>query len=304
MADNIKVGQFIKEERKDIGLSQEELASKLFVTRQSVSKWEQGKSFPSHDLIQKMCEIFDITSNEFLAGERKKKENEKEINNIPIKILKEGKKKQKKLIFIFLITIIALIFLFFFLYFFNTYNKVEVYSIYGEDENFKINNSDAFISNDRSYINLGNIETEKEVVKLDLYYLKEDNSKREMFTSSCRRKDNCSPSSFAGSIMQVRGGDAEYFSYKDISLVIENLYVDLSYYDNKDDKEEKTATIKLDFISLYTNNNLFFFYDKEEEGEPIVNENDGFRDKLEEKVISDGFKYEIDEDENEVYIKK
>ena len=304
MADNIKVGQFIKEERKNIGLSQEELANKLFVTRQAVSKWEQGKSLPGYDLIQKICEIFNITTNEYFLGERIKKENKKEINNIPIKILKEEKKKQRKIFFISFAIIILLILLFFFFYFFNTYKKVEVYSIYGQDENVKINNSNAFISNDRSYINLGNIETEKEVVKLNLYYLKED-SKREIFTSSCRRKDNCSSSSFGGSIMQVRGGDTEYFTYEDIPLVIENLYVDISYYDNKDDKEEKIATIKLDFTKLYTNNNLFFFYDKEKEGEPIIFENDGFNDKLQEKVISEGFKYEIEEDtENEVYVKK
>lgn len=304
MADNIKVGQFIKEERKNIGLSQEEFASKLFVTRQAVSKWEQGKSLPGYDLIQKICEIFNITTNEYFLGERTKKENKKEINNIPIRILKEEKKKQRKIFFISFAIIILLILLFFFFYFFNTYKKVEVYSIYGQDENFKINNSNAFISNDRSYINLGNIETEKEVVKLNLYYSKED-SKREIFTSSCRRKDNCSSSSFGGSIMQVRGGDAEYFTYEDIPLVIENLYVDISYYDNKDDKEEKIATIKLDFTKLYTNNNLFFFYDKEEKGEPIIFENDGFKDKLQEKVISEGFKYEIEEDtENEVYVKK
>ncbi len=304
MADNIKVGQFIKEERKNIGLSQEEFASKLFVTRQAVSKWEQGKSLPGYDLIQKICEIFNITTNEYFLGERTKKENKKEINNIPIKILKEEKKKQRKIFFISFAIIILLILLFFFFYFFNTYKKVEVYSIYGQDENFKINNSNAFISNDRGYINLGNIETEKEVVKLNLYYLKED-SKREIFTSSCRRKDNCSSSSFCGSIMQVRGGDAEYFTYEDIPLVIENLYVDISYYDNKDDKEEKIATIKLDFTKLYTNNNLFFFYDKEEDREPIIFENDVFKDKLQKKVISEGFKYEIEEDtENEVYIKK
>ena len=223
MADNIKVGQFIKEERKNIGLSQEEFASKLFVTRQAVSKWEQGKSLPGYDLIQKICEIFNITTNEYFLGERTKKENKKEINNIPIKILKEEKKKQRKIFFISFAIIILLILLFFFFYFFNTYKKVEVYSIYGQDENFKINNSNAFISNDRGYINLGNIETEKEVVKLNLYCLKED-SKREIFTSSCRRKDNCSSSSFCGSIMQVRGGDAEYFTYEDITLVIENFY--------------------------------------------------------------------------------
>ena len=288
MADNIKVGQFIKEERKKLCLSQEELAEKMFVTRSAISKWELGKSLPDYASLAKLCEFFAITSNELLAGERIKKENEKEINNMPITILKEENKKKRKMFFISFAIIILLILLFFFFYFFNTYKKVEVYSIYGENENFKINNSMAFISNDEVYINLGNIETKKEISKLTLYYLKEDN-KEEIFTNSCKRKNNCNPSSFGGMISQTRGGDTEYFLYKDIPFIKDSLYVDLSYYNNKNDNYLKTNTIEIAFTKLYTNKKLFFFYDKEEEKEPIVKEKNNFEEKILELVLKDGF---------------
>lgn len=303
MIDSIKIGHFIQEERKKKKLTQEELADMLYISRAAISKWERGLSLPDYDSMINLCKIFNLTSNELLAGERLKKENEKEINDLPITILKGEKKKIKKLFLIFSIIIILLILLFFSLYFFNTYKKVEVYSLSGADENFKINNSNAFITNDETYINLGNIETDKEITKLTLYYLKEDNTKREMITNSCQRSSNCSPSSFGGSLTQIRGGDAEYFTYEEILLVKENLYVDITYYDNKEDKEAKTATIKLDFSKMYTNNNLFFFYEKEYEGEPII-EDKHYQEELLEIVLKEGFEKEETTEEAEHYFKK
>lgn len=303
MIDSIKVGQFIQEERKKKKLTQDELADMLYISRAAISKWERGLSLPDYASMINLCKIFNLTSNELLAGERLKKENEKEINDLPINILKREKKKIKKIFLIFFIIIILLILLFFSLYFFNTYKKVEVYSLYGADENFKINNSNAFITNDETYINLGNIETDKEITKLTLYYLKEDNTKKEMITNSCQRSSNCSPSSFCGSLTQIRGGDAEYFTYEDILLVKENLYVDITYYDNREDKEAKNATIKLDFSKMYTNNNLFFFYEKEYEGEPII-EDKHYQEELLEIVLKEGFEKEETTEEAEHYFKK
>ncbi len=43
----------LKKERKDKGWSQEDLAEKLFVSRQSISKWENGQNFPSIEIIMK-----------------------------------------------------------------------------------------------------------------------------------------------------------------------------------------------------------------------------------------------------------
>ena len=59
----------IIKERKRIGLSQEELAGKLDVSRQSVSKWEGAQSIPDIKRIIKMGEIFDVSTDYLLKDE-------------------------------------------------------------------------------------------------------------------------------------------------------------------------------------------------------------------------------------------
>ncbi|ALS21545.1 Xre family transcriptional regulator [Paenibacillus naphthalenovorans] len=51
----------LKNERKKKGWSQEELAEKLFVSRQSVSKWENGQNYPSIEIIIKVSDLFGVT---------------------------------------------------------------------------------------------------------------------------------------------------------------------------------------------------------------------------------------------------
>ncbi|MGK0607261.1 helix-turn-helix domain-containing protein [Enterococcus gilvus] len=66
----IKLSEQIKNCRNDLGLSQDELAEKLFVTRQSVSKWELGESIPDLNNIIKLSEILNITLDELILGKK------------------------------------------------------------------------------------------------------------------------------------------------------------------------------------------------------------------------------------------
>ncbi len=54
--------------RKDKKLSQEEVADKLNVTRQTVSKWETDQSMPDFDKIVPLCELYEITPNNCLLN--------------------------------------------------------------------------------------------------------------------------------------------------------------------------------------------------------------------------------------------
>ncbi len=65
----MKLAEKIMTLRKQRGWSQEELAQQLFVSRQSVSKWESGASVPDLDKILKMSEIFDISTDTLLKEE-------------------------------------------------------------------------------------------------------------------------------------------------------------------------------------------------------------------------------------------
>ncbi len=65
-----KIGAFILENRKALGLTQEELAQKLFVTNKAVSKWEKGQSFPDIAMFEPLAAELGITVSELIAGER------------------------------------------------------------------------------------------------------------------------------------------------------------------------------------------------------------------------------------------
>ena len=69
----------LKTLRKAKGLSQEELAIRLNVVRQTVSKWEKGLSVPDADLLVRLADIFEVPVSELLGA---KIENEQEANAI------------------------------------------------------------------------------------------------------------------------------------------------------------------------------------------------------------------------------
>ena len=67
MIDIVRVGRRIAELRRKVGLSQEELADELFVTRQAISKWERGASAPSLDAIAQMSRRFGTKVEDLLG---------------------------------------------------------------------------------------------------------------------------------------------------------------------------------------------------------------------------------------------
>ena len=64
----------LKREREKRGWSQTELAEKLHVSRQSVSKWETGKNYPSIEVIIDLSDLFGITIDELLRSDEELKE--------------------------------------------------------------------------------------------------------------------------------------------------------------------------------------------------------------------------------------
>ena len=54
--------------RSQAGITQEQLAEQLDVSRQSVSKWESGTSFPEMDTLLRICDLYDVTLDTLLRG--------------------------------------------------------------------------------------------------------------------------------------------------------------------------------------------------------------------------------------------
>ena len=70
-----KIGKFIAQKRKSKKLTQEQLAEKLGVSTNAVSKWERGLCLMDMSLLKPLSKILDVTINEILSGEEIKTED-------------------------------------------------------------------------------------------------------------------------------------------------------------------------------------------------------------------------------------
>ena len=66
----MKTNEIIYELRTKSGLSQDELAAKVFVTRQAVSRWETGETVPNTETLKLLSKIFDVSINTLLGSPR------------------------------------------------------------------------------------------------------------------------------------------------------------------------------------------------------------------------------------------
>ena len=65
----MEIGKQIKKHRSELSLSQEEFADKIFVTRQTVSNWENDKSYPDINSLVLMAEVFGVSLDSLVKGD-------------------------------------------------------------------------------------------------------------------------------------------------------------------------------------------------------------------------------------------
>ena len=87
-----KIGSFLKELRKEKGITQEEFAENLNVSGRTVSRWETGVNMPDISLLVDIAEFFNVSIPEIINGERKSEIMEKEVKEQTHKIAKQKTK--------------------------------------------------------------------------------------------------------------------------------------------------------------------------------------------------------------------
>lgn len=95
--DQIKIGKFIQEKRKERNITQSELAEKLNISDRAISKWENGNCLPDAANMPILCDILGITINDLYSGEKvDMKNNEKKLeeNLLEMTMLKEQQDKR------------------------------------------------------------------------------------------------------------------------------------------------------------------------------------------------------------------
>ena len=97
--DQIKIGKFIAERRKNAKLTQMQLAEKLDITDRAVSKWETGKAMPDSSIMLELCDVLGISVNDLLCGEVVTVDNyNKELENNLLEIIKQKEQADKRLL--------------------------------------------------------------------------------------------------------------------------------------------------------------------------------------------------------------
>jgi len=97
--DQIQIGKFIAEKRKEQGLTQLQLAERLGITDRAVSKWETGKSLPDASIMLALCAILKITVNDLLNGEVVTMENyDKNVEKTLLEMVKQKEQADRRLL--------------------------------------------------------------------------------------------------------------------------------------------------------------------------------------------------------------
>ena len=109
--NQIKIGKFIAECRKNSNLTQMQLAAKLNITDRAISKWENGKAMPDSSIMLDLCKELKISVNELLSGEMIDMKNYNKIAEENLFKLNESNEKKKKIMLKSAIVIGLLIFI-------------------------------------------------------------------------------------------------------------------------------------------------------------------------------------------------
>ena len=81
--DQKKIGSFLKELRKEKGITQEQFAETLNISGRTVSRWETGNNMPDISLLVEIADYFDVSIPEIINGERKSNIMEKKLRKWP-----------------------------------------------------------------------------------------------------------------------------------------------------------------------------------------------------------------------------
>lgn len=85
--DQIKIGNFLKELRKEKSLTQEQLAEHFNVSSRTVSRWENGNNMPDISILVELAEFYGIELREIIDGERKSEDMDKETKEVVNKVV-------------------------------------------------------------------------------------------------------------------------------------------------------------------------------------------------------------------------
>ena len=95
--DQMKIGGFLRDLRKEKGFTQEQLAEQFGISRRTVSRWETGSNMPDLDLLIEMADFYDVELRELLDGERKSEKMDQELKKTVLQVADYSNEEKQKL---------------------------------------------------------------------------------------------------------------------------------------------------------------------------------------------------------------
>ena len=95
--DQKKIGGFLKELRKEKGITQEQFAEILGVSGRTVSRWETGSNMPDLDVLIQIADYYDVEIREMLNGERKSESMNREMEETALMVADYSNEEKQKL---------------------------------------------------------------------------------------------------------------------------------------------------------------------------------------------------------------
>ena len=95
--DQVKIGRFLKTLRNERGLTQEQLAERLNVSRRSVSRWETGSNLPDLDVLMELADDYQVELRELLSGERKAEPMDQEMQDTVLQVAEYSNEEKKRI---------------------------------------------------------------------------------------------------------------------------------------------------------------------------------------------------------------
>ena len=94
--DQMKIGSFLKELRKEKGITQEQLAEQLNISNRSVSRWETGSNMPDISMLVEIAEFYEVDIREIIDGERKSENMNEEVKETILAVADYADKQKKQ----------------------------------------------------------------------------------------------------------------------------------------------------------------------------------------------------------------
>lgn len=224
------IGQLIAEVRKKKKMSQEELAKKLHISRQTLSSWETGRSEPTANMLVSICKLLAIDISDIIH-------NEDEL----VKLVNSEKKKTSRvyLMFISILFVVAIVLFYLLIVIFNS-NKFAVYELQLNSDNYYLDDGILILSKEKNYFNLGKLYSKDESIdeKID-YYIKIYeivNGVERLILEKFYDNDV---------VINEKYGYNEYFNSLDLN---NNLYLDISYINEGEIITEKSRILLKEII--------------------------------------------------------